>query len=112
MEDDEEAPREKPAAAPAPKINKQASKKRVKFDGGEDEDVEIEDDFRAPAAGAAAGGVVTRRSANPAQASKKMKVDDTQEVSALFASSIRFEASPIDISVKKFVYRLISEVQN
>jgi hypothetical protein len=56
--------------------------------------------------------VVTRRSANPVQASKKMKVDDTQEVSDLFANSIRFEASPIDISVKKFVYRLISEVQN
>jgi hypothetical protein len=41
-----------------------------------------------------------------------MKVDEDQEVSDLFASSIRFDASPIDLSVKKFVYRLISEVQN
>lgn len=54
---------------------------------------------------------MTRRSANPAQ-TKKMKVDDDQEVSDLFASSIRFDSSTIDISVKKFVYRLISEVQN
>ena len=38
-----------------------------------------------------------------------MKVDDDQEVSDLFASSIRFDSSTIDISVKKFVYRLISD---
>ena len=41
-----------------------------------------------------------------------MKVDEDQEVNDLFASSIRFDASPIDLSVKKFVYKLISEVQN
>ena len=41
-----------------------------------------------------------------------MKVDEDQEVIDLFASSIRFDASTIDLSVKKFVYKLISEVQN
>lgn len=109
-DEDEPAPKSKePVAAPAAaiKAKQSANKKRVKFgEGQEDDDVEIEDDFKAPS-----GGVVTRRSANPAQA-KKMKVDEDQEVSDLFASSIRFEASQIDISVKKFVYRLISEVQN
>jgi hypothetical protein len=121
--DDEDEPAakifEKPAAAAAPAapVSKTApgkqsqSKKRVKFgEGQEDEDVEIEDDFQAPSGGANVG-VVTRRSAAPTS-SKKMKVDEDQEVSDLFASSIRFDASPIDLSVKKFVYRLISEVQN
>ena len=112
--DDEDEPSvpksaEKPAAAPVAANKGKQSKKRVKFGEGQmDEDVEIEDDFKAPASGS---GVVTRRSAAPSQ-SKKMKVDDDQEVSDLFASSIRFDASPIDISVKKFVYRIISEVQN
>jgi hypothetical protein len=40
-----------------------------------------------------------------------MKVDEDQEVNDLFASSIRFDASPIDLSVKKFVYKLISDLK-
>ena len=107
MDDDDEPATKAPAPVSKPKQS--ANKKRVKFDGGnDDEDVEIEDDFKAPTGGA---GVSTRRSGNPAQ-TKKMKVDEDQEVSDLFASSIRFDASPIDLSVKKFVYKLISEVQN
>lgn len=39
-----------------------------------------------------------------------MKVDDEQQVSELFQSSIRFDSQPVDISVKKFVFKLISEV--
>ena len=41
-----------------------------------------------------------------------MKVDETQQVSDLFSSSIKFDASPIDITVKKFVYKLISDLSN
>lgn len=70
-----------------------------------------------------AGGVQTRRSQAGAAAgstseaggvagSKRMKTDDEQRVSELFSSAIRFEGAPIDISVKKFVYKLISDVSN
>jgi hypothetical protein len=111
MDDEEEqAPKQEksPAAPAAIGVKKSNPKKRVKFDGGatEDEDVEIEDDLHVPEG----TGPITRR-AKPSQA-KKMKVDEDQEVTDLFASSIRFDGSPIDISVKKFVYRLISEVSN
>jgi len=37
-----------------------------------------------------------------------MKVGEEQEVRALFASSVQ-QAEPVDISVKKFVYKLIGE---
>ena len=108
MEDDDE-PAGKPEKAEASR-KAAASKKRVKFNGGDaEEDAEIEDDFKAPAAQATSSGVVTRRSA---PASKKMKIDEDQEVNDLFANSIRFDADPIDLSVKKFVYKLITEVQN
>lgn len=43
---------------------------------------------------------------------KKMKTDEEQAVNDLFASSIKFDASPVDISVKKFLFKLISDISN
>jgi hypothetical protein len=44
--------------------------------------------------------------------SKKMKIDEEQQVTELFQSSIKYDASPVDISVKKFVFKMISEIQS
>lgn len=41
-----------------------------------------------------------------------MKIDDEQEVNQLFKSSVNYDHDPIDISVKKFVFKLISEISN
>jgi len=41
-----------------------------------------------------------------------MKIDEEQQVSELFQSSVRFDSSPVDITVKKFVYKLISDLTN
>ena len=41
-----------------------------------------------------------------------MKIDEEQAVSDLFQSSIKFDASPVDISVKKFLFKLISDISN
>ena len=43
--------------------------------------------------------------------SKKMKVDDAQEVNELFQSSVK-HADVIDITVKKFVFKMVSEISN
>ena len=110
MDDDDEPM----AAAPAGKesAKKSAPKKRVKVAEEAEEDEGMEDEFQPPAAVANASGVVTRRAAQPAQAqNKRLKMDDEQEVSNLFQNSIRFTAPTIDISVKKFVYKLITQVQ-
>lgn len=59
--DEEDEPAPKAPAAPVQPKKAASTKKRVKFGEGEaDEDVDIEDDFKAPA-----GGVSTRRSGNP-----------------------------------------------
>lgn len=65
MDEEEEQAATAAKAAPvvASKPKASANKKRVKFgEGQEDDDAEIEDDFKAPAGGA---GVSTRRSGNP-----------------------------------------------
>jgi len=94
-----------------------AGKKRVKF-GGED------DDFQAEAGGSTGARRITRRQTGPKQApaaapaeeqrpaSKKMKVDEEQQVNELFQSSIRADVSKVDISVKKFVFKLVSDISN
>lgn len=116
-EDDDKGIAEK-AAPEAPRTNRREaerniiSKKRVKF--GEDE--EMDEDFSAPSQ-LAGSKVRTRRNAadlpdaNPAQ-TKKMKIDEEQQVTELFQSSVKHDPSPVDISVKKFVFKLISDISN
>ena len=41
-----------------------------------------------------------------------MKIDEEQQVTELFQSSVRHDPSPVDISVKKFVFKLISDISN
>ena len=41
---------------------------------------------------------------------KRVKVDDQEEVSQLFQKSVK--VSTIDMSVKKFVYKIIGEISN
>jgi hypothetical protein len=41
-----------------------------------------------------------------------MKVDEEQQVTELFKSSVRFDPNPVDITIKKFAFKLISEVSN
>jgi len=62
------------------------------------------------------GGVQTRRSQGPTieKPAKKMKLDDAAEVADLFTQSVRVaeREDRIDMSVKKFVYRVASAIQN
>lgn len=45
--------------------------------------------------------------------SKKMKVDEEQEVNELFQSSIKFDGGQaVDISVKKFIFKMVSDISN
>ena len=95
------------------------SKKRVKFHA-RDDDEEFHAGEPGQAGSSRQGGVQTRRSATDGAGQqhagpsdkKKIKVDDEAQVSALFASSIRLAADPVDITVKKFVFKLIGEVSN
>ena len=86
--------------------------KRVKF--GEDNDEPAEGAWKKPKrqTGAALRSQAQEQSPDEDQEmkppSKKMKVDDEQEVNELFQSSIKFDANPVDISVKKFIFRMIS----
>ena len=108
----------KPKAAASKKmeIDSKAtnSRRKVKFDQQDEDD----EDFRGDQKGPASSIRQTRRQTGPKpvaeeeRASKRMKVDDEQQVNELFTSSVRFDASPIDISVKKFVFKLTSEISN
>lgn len=108
----------KKAASPAKDKNRRnakmddetISKKRVKF--GKDNDEEVE--FKGPVA---THTRTTRRSAAIANeverpSSKKMKIDEEQQVTELFQSSMKYDASPVDISVKKFIFKMISDISN
>ena len=97
-------------------IDQKISKKRVKF-GGDQEMEDEEIDSSKPVN----KKINNRRLTGPAPvqatseerpASKKMKIDDAQQVSELFQSSMKVETSPVHISVKKFIFRLISEISN
>ena len=41
-----------------------------------------------------------------------MKIDEEQQVTELFQSSMKYDASPVDISVKKFIFKMISDISN
>jgi hypothetical protein len=41
-----------------------------------------------------------------------MKIDDEQEVNELFQSSIKFDSSPVDISVKRFIFKIVGQISN
>ena len=93
-------------------VDETQTKKRVKF-GREVDD----DDFKADSKEVIQKRVSTRRSAAAnveaeRPTSKKMKIDEEQQVTELFQSSIKYDASPVDISVKKFVFKMISEIQS
>ena len=97
------------------KTNGISKSRKVKFD----EQGEDDDDFHgADQKGPATSQRQTRRQTGPKpqieeeRTSKRMKVDDEQQINELYASSVRYDASPIDISVKKFVYKLTSDISN
>jgi len=88
------------------------SKKRVQFQSGDDDQ-----DFRGENIGASPGRqgrVHTRRSATEGQSpvSKKMKVDDEQEVSDLFQAKVVVDQGAVSGDLAKFVYRLAGEFSN
>ena len=89
------------------------SKKRVQFQAREDDEDFVEGDQRQGSP-ARQGGIQTRSANNSQQQQpqgqfkKMIKVGEDQEVRALFAGSQQ-QAAPVDVSVKKFVYKLIGE---
>lgn len=92
-------------------------KKRVKFDR-EEEEFEADKDFKGTPS-QRQGGIQTRRSGGDAviqkSSAKKMKVDDEQDsrvVENLVQSSARYEPSPLDMYVKKFLFKLVTDVSN
>ena len=98
-------------------VDETVSKKRVKFG----REVEDDGDFKAADnAGEVVQKRTTRRSAAIANdadisgrpSSKKMKIDEDQQVTELFQSSMKYDASPVDISVKKFIFKMISDISN
>lgn len=116
-EDDEKDLAEKKSASPAKGRRNakmevdEGSKKRVKFGR------EVDDDFKAEAKEVISKRVSTRRSAAALAdaerpSSKKMKIDEEQQVTELFQSSIKYDASPVDITVKKFLFKMISDIQS
>ena len=105
---------ENPPEGALPQQQNGVSKKRVKFHA-RDDDEEFHAGEPRQASPSRQGGVQTRRSATDGTGqpvSKKMKVDEEQQVTELFQSSIRFDPNPVDITVKKFVFKLIGEVSN
>ena len=126
-DEDDEKPKKAPEPAAAaqrdPVSNSKsgrgvAGKKRVKFNGGEDDDeVDLEEDavMMEDIPSSKQGGVQTRRSQGPAvseKSAKKMKLDEEKEVADLFTQSVRVAEQEIriDMSVKKFAYRVASNI--
>ena len=87
------------------------SKKRVKFTGtGDDDDEEIiMDDEPAPSNTEALSRPM-RRSA--AQSLKKMKIDEDQQVKEILERTQAHYMKTIDISVKKYIFKLIKDCTN
>ena len=87
------------------------SKKRVQFQAGDDDEDFVGGDQREAGPGRQ-GGIQTRSANNSQQPEgqfkKKVKGGEEQEVRALFAGSLQ-QAGKVDVSVKKFVYKLIGE---
>lgn len=93
--------------------SKPSNKKRVKF-GEEEEDQDFDASHKM-----VSKRNNPRRLTGPAPSveeekpvTKKMKIDDEQQVSDLFRSSLKVDSSPVHISVKKFVFKLVSDISN
>lgn len=80
----------------------------MKFTGTEDDDEEVimDDEDHTPAPGNMSSRPI-RRSA--AQSMKKMKIDEEQQVKDLFAREPAKDGFTFDLSVKKYVFKLITE---
>ena len=74
----------------------------MKFTGTEDD----EDDEHTPGSGTGNARPM-RRSA--AQSQKKMKIDEEQQVKDLFEREQVKDSNTFDLSVKKYVFKLIGE---